>query len=73
MDSPHDHQPDDDAQDEAPQRSEAALRAVLEQSRRDIAEGRTVPLSAVLDRMRTVAERIRHGRPRKTGSDRAST
>ena len=59
---------EDAAQDEPPRRSETAIRAMLEQSRRDIAEGRTAPLAAVLDRMRATAERIRHERAKGISS-----
>ena len=48
---------------------EAAIRAVLEQSRRDIAEGRTVPLEPVLDRMRATAKRIRRERAASAKAD----
>jgi len=70
MDSPNDHRPENETHDESPQVSEASIRAMLEQSRQDIAEGRTVPLAPVLDRMRATAERIRHERSRTTGADR---
>ena len=62
MDSPNDRQLEDETPNEPPRRSETAIRATLEQSRRDIAEGRTAPLAPVLDRMRATAERIRHER-----------
>lgn len=59
MDNLNDPLLDNDASDGRPLRSEAELRTMLERSRRDIAEGHTVPLAPVLDRMRATAERIR--------------
>lgn len=38
---------------------ETAIRAMLEQSRRDIAEGRVRPLGPMLDRMRAAAHEVR--------------
>ena len=58
MDKPHEDRPDDEA-DASPQVGEAAIRDMLEQSRRDIADGRTQPLTPVLDRLRDTAERMR--------------
>ena len=52
----------DGALDAPPAPNEAAIRAILEQSRRDIAAGRVVPLGPVLDRMRAAADGIRLGR-----------
>ena len=69
MDGLHDHQPEDETHDR-PQRSEAAIRAMLEQSRRDIEAGRMTPLAPVLDRMRAVARRIRQERTKNGGTDR---
>jgi hypothetical protein len=66
MDSPYDHEPDDKTLPQQP--NEADVRAMLEQSRRDIAAGRTVPLPSVLDRMRAAAERIRVQRTKRTGT-----
>ena len=48
--------------DAAQPTTEAAIRTMLEQSRRDISEGRTVLLGPVLDRMRVVAKDIRDER-----------
>jgi len=59
MDSPNDHRPENETHDEPPQVREASIRTMLEQSRQNIAEGRTVPLAPVLDRMRATAERTR--------------
>jgi hypothetical protein len=70
MDSPHGHEPADKAHAEPSQPGEAEVRAVLEQSRRDIAEGRTMPLALVFDRMRATAERIRSRRGDHTGAGR---
>lgn len=58
MDSPYDPEPDDKAR----QPDEAEIREMLERSRRDIAEGRTVPLAPVLDRMRATAKQMRSQR-----------
>jgi hypothetical protein len=69
MDSPYDHEPEK-ADAERRQPDEAEVRAVLEQSRRDIAEGCTVPLAPVLDHMRATAERIRSRRGDHTGTGR---
>lgn len=55
MDSPHDRQLVDDT---PAMPSEAELRAVMEQSDRDVASGRIVPLSDVLAELDSVAERI---------------
>ena len=60
----------DDQYDGPPLRSEADIRAMLERSRRDIAEGRTVSLASVVDHIRAVAEEVRLGRAAKTESDR---
>ena len=38
---------------------ETAIRALLEQSRRDIAEGRVRPLAPVLGRLRATAHEVR--------------
>ncbi len=62
MDSPYDHEPQE--ADAGPNQSEAEVRAMLERSRRDIADGHIVKLAPVLDRMRGVAERIRSERQR---------
>jgi hypothetical protein len=70
MDSPYDHEPADKTHAEPRQPGEAEVRAVLEQSRRDIAEGRTVALAPVLDQMWATAERIRSRRGDKTGAGR---
>lgn len=51
---------DDQPKHEAPQRGEAEVRAMMEQSRRDIAAGRLAPLALVLNRMRTMADRMRN-------------
>jgi hypothetical protein len=48
--------------DNPPNRDEAAIREMLEQSRRDISEGRIVPLAPVLARMRATAKRVRQAR-----------
>ena len=56
MDASHDHSFGDEAHDLPPARDETAIRAMPEQSRRDIAEGRIVPLAPVLDRMRAAAD-----------------
>jgi hypothetical protein len=66
MDSPYDHEPDDKTLPQPP--NEADVRAMLEQSRRDIAAGRTAPLPPVLDRMRATAEQIRLQRTKRTGT-----
>lgn len=55
MDSPHDHQVHDDG---PRMPSEAQLRAAMEQSDRDVAAGRTVPLADVLAELDDVANRI---------------
>ena len=55
---------------DAPPADEPAIRAMLDQSRLDIAEGRVTPLAPVLDRLRAVAELIRRdrtGKPRPAG------
>ena len=62
MDSPHDHQPEDDAIDGPPMPTQAELEAMLDASDADVAAGRTVPLAPVLARMRATAERIRRER-----------
>jgi hypothetical protein len=54
----------------APRTDEAAIRAMLEQSRLDIAQGRTAPLDEVLDRLRAAADLVRRNRmknPRTAG------
>jgi hypothetical protein len=61
MDGSHDPTLDDDAFGSPPARDEASVRAMLEQSRRDIAAGRIVALEPVLDRMRAAADGIRLG------------
>ena len=53
----HGH-PSDDTQDVPPLPDKAAIRTMLEQSRRDIAAGRTVPLQDVLARLRAKADRL---------------
>jgi len=63
MDRPNDHFGDTEAQDDPPGNDLAAIRAMLEQSQRDIAAGRTVPLQPVLDRLREKAAAIRRNRP----------
>jgi len=70
MDSPRDRHPEHDMQDEPPQKNEAAIRAMLEESRRDIAQGRTVPLAPVLEQMRATAERVRRERAESIEADR---
>jgi hypothetical protein len=55
MDRPHDVEPDYDA---APMPSEAELRAAMEESARDVAAGRTVPLADVLAELDEAADRI---------------
>ena len=69
MDSPRDRHPEQEMQDEPPQKSEAAIRAMLEESRLAIAEGRTVPLAPVLERMRATAERVRRERAESIEAD----
>jgi hypothetical protein len=51
-----------------PNTDEAAIRAMLDQSRRDIAEGRVAPLGPVLDRLRGAAVSIRRDRTGKPGA-----
>lgn len=55
MDSPHDIHRDDDA---PPTPSEAELRAVMEQSHREVAAGLTVPLAEVLAELDAAADRM---------------
>jgi hypothetical protein len=55
MDSPHNHRVHDDRPSMP---SEAQLRAAMEQSDRDVAAGRTVPLADVLAELDGVANRI---------------
>jgi hypothetical protein len=58
-----DHATDEHATDlDAPGHSAATILAMLEQSRHDIAAGRTVPLLPVLARLRTRAATIRRDR-----------
>ena len=57
MDDSHDPRLDDDGLGEPPARDEASIRAMLEQSRRDILAGRVVALEPVLERMRAMIER----------------
>jgi len=45
----------DSPPDDPPSQGEAAIRAMLEQSRREIAAGQTVPMAPVLARMREMA------------------
>lgn len=66
MDGSHDPTLDDDAPDGPPARHEASMRATLEPSRRDIAEGRVVALEPVLDRMRAAADGIRQARTQES-------
>jgi hypothetical protein len=55
---------DDAAEDGPVPPDETAIRTMLEQSRRDIAEGRVRPLAPVLDRMRATAHEVRARRAR---------
>jgi len=55
MDKPHDHPHDYDA---PPMPGEAELRAVMEQSDRDMSAGLTVPLADVLAELDGVAHQI---------------
>ncbi len=48
----------DDTQDVPPLPGEAAIRTMLDQSRRDAAAGRTVPLQDALARLRAKADRL---------------
>ncbi len=48
--------------DDPPPKRESDLRAMLEQARHDVLEGRTVPLKPVMERMRSAAEEIRRER-----------
>ncbi len=59
MDRSYDHLPEDDGCDLPPRQTEESIRAMLDQSRRDIDAGRTVPLQPVLDRMDAAIQRIR--------------
>ena len=70
MDSPRDRHPEHDMQDEPPPKNEVEIRAMLEESRLNIAEGRMVPLASVLERMRTTAERGRRVRAENIEADR---
>jgi hypothetical protein len=54
MDSPHDHVRYPDA---PATQSEAALRAAMDQSDREVAAGKTVPLEEILDRLDDLADR----------------
>lgn len=55
MDSPHDHKSNRDVR---PTPSEAELLAVMEESDRDLAAGRLVPLADVLAELDGIADRI---------------
>jgi hypothetical protein len=55
MDRPHDHQPGHNAPGMP---SEAQLRAAMDESDRDVAAGRTVPIEDVLVELDNVANRI---------------
>ena len=66
MDDSHDPRLDDDGLGEPPARDEASIRAMLEQSRRDILAGRVVALEPVLERARAAADGIRQGRTAET-------
>jgi hypothetical protein len=55
MDRQHYVEPDYDA---APMPSEAELRAAMEESAKDVAAGRTVPLADVLAELDDAADRI---------------
>jgi hypothetical protein len=55
MDRPHDHIADYDV---PAMPSEAELRAAMEESERDVAAGRTVPLADVLAELDDVTKRI---------------
>jgi hypothetical protein len=61
MDNPAPSAPDPDADAPLPH-DEAAVRAMLHASRRDIAAGRVAPAGPVLQRMRAVAADIRQSR-----------
>ncbi len=61
MDSPYDHDAANEADTTGRQR-EVDIRSMLERGRLDMAEGRTVTLAPVLDRMRAAAERVRSQR-----------
>lgn len=73
MDNSSEHQPGDAYLDDPPPRDEAAIRARLEQSRRDITDGRVVPMEPVLERMRAVAERLRREKGRDVPTSRRPT
>jgi hypothetical protein len=64
------YQTDGDEDSGPPTPSAAALRARLEQSRRDVEAGRTVAPGPVLDRMRKVAEQVRQDRAAEPGAAR---
>jgi hypothetical protein len=68
MDHPDDRPAEDQARSDPPPQDEAAIRAMLARSTLDIAEGRTVPLQPVLDRMRATAEAIRRGHAGAAGT-----
>jgi hypothetical protein len=55
MDRPQDHQADHDAPGMP---SESQLRAAIEESDRDVAAGRTVPLADVLAELDGIANRL---------------
>ncbi len=62
MDSPHDHQSEDDIADQPAMPAQAELEAMLDADDADVAAGRIVPLEPVLVSMRATAERIRRDR-----------
>lgn len=64
MDGPHDHHPEDTA-DQPATPTQAELEAMLDADEADVAAGRVAPLEPVLARMRASAERIRRERDLK--------
>ena len=61
MDSPHEHDPED-AADQPAMPTQAELDAMLDADEAEVAAGRVVPLEPVLARMRATAGRIRRER-----------
>ncbi len=67
MDTPITKEPEDDQDCAPPMLTEAEVMAIMDQSDRDVAEGRTVPLADVLAELDAAAEAI-EARRRQRGA-----
>jgi len=62
MDSPHDHQAEDDTIDAPPMPTQAELEALFDADDADVEAGLVVPAEPVLTELRATAARIRRER-----------